>query len=109
VLVFGDMGEVGDQGPDFHVEVGRYAKERGIWRLLALGEASVHTAAAFGEGARHYATLEDLLAALRKLLDAETTVLVKGSRFMQMFRVVAALAHTPPLSATASGRAKEAH
>ncbi len=94
VLVFGDMGEVGEQGPDFHVEIGRYAKERGIWRLLALGEASVHTAAAFGEGARHYATIEDLLVALRKLLDAETTVLVKGSRFMQMFRVVAALTQT---------------
>ena len=30
VLVLGDMGEVGDDGPDFHSEIGRYARERGI-------------------------------------------------------------------------------
>jgi len=95
VLVFGDMGELGEQAADFHAEIGRYAKERGIGRLLALGEDSVHAVAAFGEGARHYATLEDLLAALRSLSWPGATVLVKGSRFMQMFRVVAALTQSP--------------
>jgi len=95
VLVFGDMGELGELAPDFHAEIGRYAKERGIGRLLALGEDSVHAVAAFGEGARHYATLEDLLAALRSLAWPGATVLVKGSRFMQMFRVVAALTQSP--------------
>jgi UDP-N-acetylmuramyl pentapeptide synthase len=86
------MGELGEQGPEFHAEIGRHARERGIWRLLALGEASVHSVEAFGDGARHFATIEDLLEALRMLLDADTTVLVKGSRFMQMVRVVNALA-----------------
>ncbi len=95
VLVLGDMGEVGDEGPDFHSEVGRYARERGIGSVLALGESTAHTVAAYGHGARHYATLEDLLEALAARRDAGTTILVKGSRFMRMERVVAALCGGP--------------
>ena len=91
VLVLGDMGEVGDEGPDFHSEVGRYARERGISSVLALGESTAHTVAAFGTGARHFATIEDLAAALERVRDPGTTVLVKGSRFMRMERVVAGL------------------
>jgi len=94
VLVLGDMGEVGDEGPDFHSEVGRYARERGIGRVLALGESTAHTVAAFGEGARHFATLDDLAAALERVRGEGATVLVKGSRFMRMERVVAALTGT---------------
>ncbi|MCP2937291.1 UDP-N-acetylmuramoyl-tripeptide--D-alanyl-D-alanine ligase, partial [Salmonella enterica subsp. enterica serovar Typhimurium] len=42
LLVLGDMGEVGDQGPQFHEEVGAYAAARGIERLLTLGELARH-------------------------------------------------------------------
>ena len=87
LLVLGDMGEVGAQGPQFHREVGAYARSRGIGALYALGEASREAVAAFGEGARHFASPEELQAAL----PAAATVLVKGSRFMRMERVVAAL------------------
>lgn len=91
VLVLGDMGEVGEQGADFHAEVGRYARDCGVQTLLALGESTAHSVAAFGEGARHFGTLEDLLAYVQHELNAHTTLLVKGSRFMQMERVVQAL------------------
>jgi len=91
LLILGDMGEVGDEGPDFHSEVGRYAKERGISSVLALGESTVHTVAAFGPDARHFATIEDLTEAIARVHDKGTTVLVKGSRFMRMERVVDAL------------------
>ncbi len=87
VLVLGDMGEVGAQGPQFHREVGAYARERGIGALYAMGEASREAVTAFGRGARHFATPEHLRAAL----PAAATVLVKGSRFMRMERVVAAI------------------
>jgi UDP-N-acetylmuramoyl-tripeptide--D-alanyl-D-alanine ligase len=87
VLVLGDMGEVGALGPQFHREVGAYARDRGIGALYALGEASREAVAAFGQGARHFASAEHLQAAL----PAAATVLVKGSRFMRMERVVAAL------------------
>jgi UDP-N-acetylmuramoyl-tripeptide--D-alanyl-D-alanine ligase len=94
VLVLGDMGEVGDEGPDFHSEIGRYARECGVSSVLALGESTAHTVAAYGEGARHFATIEDLSEALDRMRSEGTTVLVKGSRFMRMERVVAALTGT---------------
>jgi UDP-N-acetylmuramoyl-tripeptide--D-alanyl-D-alanine ligase len=86
VLVLGDMGEVGPQGPEFHREIGAYARARGLSRLLGLGEASVHAVEGFGKGGEHFADVEALVRAI----DGRT-VLVKGSRFMRMERVVAAL------------------
>jgi UDP-N-acetylmuramoyl-tripeptide--D-alanyl-D-alanine ligase len=95
VLVLGDMGEVGAQGPAFHREVGAYARERGVGALYALGEASRDAVQGFGQGARHFSSPQALLAAL----PAAGTVLVKGSRFMRMERVVRAL----------TGEREEAH
>ena len=88
-LVLGDMGEVGDQGPQFHREVGTYAREKGVSQLLALGAATRDSVLAFGEGARHFASVEELVPQI-----AAKTILVKGSRFMKMERVVAALTGT---------------
>ena len=90
VLVLGDMGEVGPQGPAFHREIGAYARARGVDRLLAFGEAAAHAVGAFGEGGAHFDDLDALVAAVRG-----HTVLVKGSRFMRMERVVAALLGSP--------------
>ena len=90
-LVLGDMGEVGANGAAFHAEIGRYARAAGIDRLFLLGELCAHAAAAFGEGAAHYRGIDALLVALETCLNASVTVLVKGSRFMRMERVVQAL------------------
>ena len=89
-LVLGDMGEVGDQGPAFHAEVGAFARSSGIEQVWAVGSACVAAASAYGGGARHFATVEGLLAALGQAPDF-ASVLVKGSRFMRMERVVVAL------------------
>jgi len=88
-LVLGDMGEVGDQGPAYHREVGAYAAERGIEALWAAGVQCAHAAAAFN-GARHFADVAELIAALPQA-PACAAVVVKGSRFMKMEQVVAAL------------------
>ncbi|HET8596635.1 MAG TPA: bifunctional UDP-N-acetylmuramoyl-L-alanyl-D-glutamate--2,6-diaminopimelate ligase MurE/UDP-N-acetylmuramoyl-tripeptide--D-alanyl-D-alanine ligase MurF [Castellaniella sp.] len=89
VLVLGDMAEVGDQGPAMHAEVGAYARQCGIDRLLTLGAACHEAARAFGEGARAFDALEDLLPELLAARPAH--ILVKGSRSMRMERVVQAL------------------
>jgi len=86
VLVLGDMGEVGEHGDAFHREVGAYARAKGIASLLALGEATRETVQAFGAGARHFDKLEELIPNV-----SGKSILVKGSRFMKMERVVAAL------------------
>ena len=88
-LVLGDMGEVGDHGPAFHREVGAYAKARGIDALWAVGHASADAALAFA-GSRHFDAVASLLAALAQAPSC-AAVVVKGSRFMQMEQVVAAL------------------
>ncbi|MGY4830631.1 UDP-N-acetylmuramoyl-tripeptide--D-alanyl-D-alanine ligase [Sphaerotilaceae bacterium SBD11-9] len=93
-LVLGDMGEVGDQGPAFHREVGAYARTHGINALWTAGALSRYTADAFGGehkgSARHFSSVAELLAALKAAPEC-ASVLVKGSRFMKMEQVVAAL------------------
>ena len=91
LLVLGDMGEVGDQGPAFHVEVGAHARERGIEQVFTLGAQSADAASAFG-GGRHFGDdIEALKAAVMAALPGVSSVLVKGSRFMKMERVVQAI------------------
>jgi len=90
LLLLGDMGEVGDRGPAFHAEVGAYARERDIDHLWCAGAQSAEAARAFGPGARHFSDVPALIAA-RDDLPAAAAVLVKGSRFMAMERVVQAL------------------
>jgi len=95
ILVLGDMGEVGAHAAAFHAEIGRHARAAGIDRLFALGESCADAAAAFGAGARRFAAVDALLAELEPDLGADVTVLVKGSRFMRMERVVQGLTGAP--------------
>jgi len=91
VLVMGDMGEVGADGPAYHREIGVYARSRGIDRLLATGELAREAVAAFGATAEHCADVEVLALRARAAAGPDVAILVKGSRFMRMERVVAAL------------------
>ena len=98
VLVLGDMGEVGENGELYHQEVGEYAQSAGISVMLTLGDLSKASAHAFAAGelkpssSGAYASTNEGLAQLLVQLDRELqsakSVLVKGSRFMRMERVV---------------------
>ena len=88
ILVLGDMGELGADSAPLHAEIGRYAKKCGVDALFCLGEMSQHAAHAFGANAWHYARIQALLADVENRLKPNVTVLVKGSRFMEMERVV---------------------
>ena len=92
LLVLGDMGEIGEACAQYHDEIGGYAKSQGVDLLFALGEATKAAVRNFGDGARHFCQVDKLIAAAEKELGPETTVLVKGSRFMKMERVADALA-----------------
>ncbi len=93
-LVMGDMGELGDNSLDLHTTVGEQAKQSGVHCLLAVGENSRAAVTAFGKGARYFSSHEALIAALLTELKAGVNVLVKGSRFMRMERVVNAVINT---------------
>jgi UDP-N-acetylmuramoyl-tripeptide--D-alanyl-D-alanine ligase len=92
LLVLGDMGEVGNQGPEFHAEVGAYARDQGIDVLFTLGDLSLHAHRAFGaQRGQHFADMVTLQGAVAAVWRSTASILVKGSRFMKMERVVQTL------------------
>ncbi len=96
LLILGDMGEVGARGQDFHQEIGEYAKAKNIDEVYTLGELAKHTATAFYKNEKEYINInqlsftkiEDLFVILSRNFHRFNTILIKGSRFMQMERVV---------------------
>jgi UDP-N-acetylmuramoyl-tripeptide--D-alanyl-D-alanine ligase len=90
LLVLGDMGEVGQKGPEFHAEVGAYAKAKGIDQLLTLGELCQHSSFAFA-GAKHFKEMEELQQYVNSHITDYKSLVIKGSRFMKMERLVEAL------------------
>ncbi|MEW6314097.1 MAG: UDP-N-acetylmuramoyl-tripeptide--D-alanyl-D-alanine ligase [Pseudomonadota bacterium] len=91
ILVLGDMGELGEEGEALHVAIGETAYRAGVDELYTLGELSASAARRFGARAHPYREPGTLLDELRAALRPGDTVLVKGSRFMRMERVVDAL------------------
>ena len=102
LIILGDMGEVGDQGPAFHEEVLHKASQAGIEEIWLLGEAMTSASRRLGIG-RPFPDLASLSAALHKVLKGlpaahpplgfqaqkpELTAWVKGSRFMRLERLV---------------------
>ncbi len=87
-LVLGDMGELGDTSIQFHHDAGISAKQTGIDGLFTIGELSINAMQAFGEGALHFESYDALNRALSEILGGDTTILVKGSRAMQMEKIV---------------------
>ena len=100
-LLLGDMGEVGDQGPAFHAEVGALARTVGIEHFWTAGALCRHAAQAYGDRARQFSDAAALIKALPEAPRC-AAVLVKGSKFMHMPTVVAALQQQAATSPGAS-------
>lgn len=96
-LVLGDMGELGEDEVLLHKAVGRAAKRLGIDRILATGTLSKNTVKTFGKGGQWYENIDGLVEELQRSATEGTNILIKGSRFMQMERVVEALINEPPV------------
>ena len=101
VFVMGDMGELGADAAAMHAEIGAYAKQKGVDHLFAFGALSANAVTAFGESkhdkaAQHFLEINDLINNAKNLMQKNVTVLVKGSRFMKMERVVAPLTQQNP-------------
>ncbi len=92
ILVLGQMAELGADELRMHRDTGVYARDAGIDSLYAMGELARATVEGFGSGGHFFETTDALVQQLRRELEAKaTTIVVKGSRSMQMERVVAAL------------------
>ena len=96
VLVFGDMGELGNAEVELHAAVGAHAKDK-IDQLLCIGPLSQYSVKEMGRNALHFTDHDTLITFLKNYLKEKadqhehTTCLVKGSHAMQMDKVVSAL------------------
>ena len=88
ILVLGDMRELGPDGKSLHIKIGELAKQSHIDYLFTYGELTEHTTHAFGVNAKHFTDQEALVTALKPFLKPNTTVLIKGSRYMRMEKVL---------------------
>ncbi len=91
LLVLGDMGEVGDQGPQFHAEALRLAQARQIEKIIVTGKACLEAATPLA-GIESHVQMTEVQSAVLAALPEVASVLVKGSRFMKMERVIEAIA-----------------
>lgn len=91
IVIMGDMGELGPNAGDFHAEVGQYAKDANIDRLLTVGPLSAYASEAFGKGALHFHDQASLIANIKEALNAESLLLIKGSKSSHMGHIVDAL------------------
>lgn len=90
-VALGAFGELGDTSSELHAGIGRQARSLGVKRLFTIGPNADQAAEAFGDGATHFETQEELIEDLGAGLSADVSILVKGSRSQKMDRVVEAL------------------
>ena len=94
VAVLGEMAELGPEGPRFHREVGAYAAEKGVQKLMAvgeLGEGYLDGYARAGDTA-HVSDAVEAAAFIHGVIEPGDVVLVKGSRSVGLELVATSLA-----------------
>ena len=72
----------------FHKNIGGFAKEKGIDRLIGVGALAEFAVEEFGNGGMHYQTKQALLRDIGNKLDKNCNVLVKGSRSAGLDEIV---------------------
>lgn len=90
-VILGAFGELGRDSQAWHARVGELAKEYGVQRLLAVGDASRAAVAAFGTGGQWFESQTQLIDTALAWLHPCVRILVKGSRKAKLELTVAAL------------------
>lgn len=93
-LALGDMGELGGKARSLHEDAGLHAKQSGVGRLYTLGSMARYAAASFGDAAYNFTSHDEMIEQIQGDLERDVTLLVKGSRLMQMEKIVAACVMT---------------
>ena len=89
------MGELGVQSPQYHRELGEFVRRCGIENFFSIGNRMLDAVEGYGEGARHFETQEELLAALKdEMAKGPHAVLFKASNFMKLFKLADELVRT---------------
>jgi UDP-N-acetylmuramoyl-tripeptide--D-alanyl-D-alanine ligase len=94
VLVLGDMGEVGRQSLEFHMEVINYADQKKIDTIICIGKEMLKAASHIlpqASNIRKASDFNELNTLVQENTRCGGTLLVKGSRFMKMEQVIRTL------------------
>jgi UDP-N-acetylmuramoyl-tripeptide--D-alanyl-D-alanine ligase len=99
ILVLGDLAELGEAAQQEHRNLGAYAAQKKITALLSCGPLSALASATFGAGGTNFSNKAALVEALLPQLDAQSILLIKGSRSARMEEVVQRVLDAKEISA----------
>ncbi|MDU7885389.1 MAG: UDP-N-acetylmuramoyl-tripeptide--D-alanyl-D-alanine ligase [Clostridium perfringens] len=91
IAVLGTMRELGHKSEEAHEEIGKYAKENGIEKVLCLGDFSENIKEGYGEGCTVYENKEELIKDLLNIICDGDIILVKASRSLKFEEITKAL------------------
>lgn len=88
IAVLGDMGELGAVSESAHKRVGELTAELGLSAVVTVGPKSAAVAKNAQGEVYHFDTVEKALPTIKKLLSADTAMLVKASHAMEFGKIV---------------------
>lgn len=91
IAVLGTMRELGHKSEGAHEEIGKYAKENGIEKVLCFGDFSENIKEGYGEGCTVYENKEELINDLLNIICDGDIILVKASRSLKFEEITKAL------------------
>ncbi|SIT09444.1 UDP-N-acetylmuramoyl-tripeptide--D-alanyl-D-alanine ligase [Neptunomonas antarctica] len=95
VLILGDMGELGADAEQMHRDIGQFAAEHKIDKLLAVGPLSKAAVEGYQDAqglmAEHFSDQQSLVNMIRPCAHPGMVILIKGSRSAGMDKVVSRL------------------
>lgn len=91
IAVLGTMRELGHKSEEAHREIGKYAKENGIEKVLCFGNFSKNIKEGYGEGCTVYENKEELIKDLLNIICEGDIILVKASRSLKFEEITKAL------------------
>lgn len=91
IAVLGTMRELGHKSEEAHEEIGKYAKENGIEKVLCFGDFSENIKEGYGEGCTVYKNKEELINDLLNIVCEGDIILVKASRSLKFEEITKAL------------------
>ena len=91
IAVLGTMRELGHKSEEAHEEIGKYAKENGIEKVLCFGDFSENIKEGYGEGCTVYENKEELIKDLLNIICDGDIILVKASRSLKFEEITKVL------------------
>ena len=96
IFVFGDMYELGPTSDKQHQKIGERCLELNLDGVFTIGEHTKHTNSIINDGmmSKHFMNKKDLIDSLQKIIESGDKVLFKGSRGMEMDKVIEGVFYT---------------